>query len=70
MKQLSVIHTKARRGEARELLKWRWYTLMRRGEARELQRKNKGFEFGFWERHSVFRGEGEMRTEGIGNQRG
>ena len=23
-----------------------------------------------WERHSVFRGEGEMRTEGIGNQHG
>ena len=25
-----------------------------------------GFGFGFWERHSVFRGEGEMRNEGNG----
>ena len=41
--------TEARRGEARELLKWRWYTLTRRGEARELQRKNKGFGYGLGE---------------------
>ena len=26
-----------------------------------------GFGFEFWERHFVFKGEGEMRTKGIGN---
>ena len=54
----------ARRGkEASEMV------MVHTGEARRgsFKRKNKGFRFGFWERHSVFRGEGEMRTEGIGN---